>query len=141
MAEAKGPAVPDPFGMWKQMIETQEQAWSSFFQQMMGTEAFAAATGRYLDSLLDVRGTIEKGLEQQFRTLNLPSRSDFTRLATEVAELRAAVDRLRERIDELAAQRGAAPDQARAGESRRPPDEPPAGGRASRTRQSRTKEK
>ena len=142
MAESQGQSVPvpDPFGLWKQMIEAQGQAWSRLFQEMMGTEAFAATTGRYLDNLLNVRGTIEKGLEQQFRALNLPSRSDFTRLATEVAELRTAVDRLTERIDELSAQ-ATGPAPAPATEQASATGQPTTGRRARGARQSRAKEK
>ena len=99
MAES---GVPDPMALWKQMVESQEQVMSKSLQDMMGTEAFAASMGKYLDGLFNVQGVISKALEQHYRTLNLPSRSDVTRLAGEVAELRAAVDRLDEKIDVLA---------------------------------------
>lgn len=101
MADTSGRQSPDPMSMWKQMLDTQEEAWSSFLQQMMGTEAFAASMGRYLDNLMNVQDSVDKSLDRHFRTLNLPSRTDFTRLATEVAELRGAVAALSEQIADL----------------------------------------
>jgi hypothetical protein len=100
MAESGG-ALPDPLALWKQLTDTQEQAWSKALQEMMATDAFAAAMGRSLENLTNVQGTVTRALDQYYRNLNLPSRTDVTRLATEVAELRAAVLRLGDRIDEL----------------------------------------
>lgn len=110
MAESGG-VMPDPLALLKQMTESQEQVWSKALQEMMSTDAFAAAMGRQLESLTSVQATITRALDQHYRTLNLPSRTDVTRLATEVADLRGAVLRLVDRIDELA-ERWETPDRA-----------------------------
>ena len=123
-SERSMPPMPDLMSAWKQMLDTQEETWSNMFQQMMGTEAFAASIGRHLDNVTNVQGTLEKTLDRHFRSLNLPSRADFTRLATEVADLRAAVAELSERVEELSDRIGPrpatpTPDEERPAKSRR----------------------
>ncbi|HEX2172498.1 MAG TPA: hypothetical protein VHL09_08630 [Dehalococcoidia bacterium] len=139
MAESGGSAMPDPLALWKQMIESQDQQWSKALHDMMQTDAFAASMGSYLDNLVNVQGTITKTLDQYYRTLNLPSRSDVTRLATEVAELREAVLRLGDRVEELAERQDAAgrsstaPTSAGSASPRRAAPQPRAGAPAKRT--------
>lgn len=93
----------DPFAAWREMLDKQTEAWTKLLSETMGTEAFAAALGRQMEAYLSTQGQLQKRflevMEQYLKSLNLPSRTDLSRLAAQVGAVEAKVDELDARSD------------------------------------------
>ena len=86
---------------WRKAAADTEQRWNDFFNELMGTDAFAQVMARSMDGYLTMQATFAKGMEQYLRALNLPTRTDVNQLAERVALLE-------QKIDLIAASLGAA---------------------------------
>ncbi len=93
----------DVMGQWKQFLDQWIAAWSKVFEQAMGTEAFAQALGKQLETFLNVGGPAKKTAEQQIEAgvagLGLPSRNQVIGLAQQIIQLEDKVDGLEDRLD------------------------------------------
>ena len=73
----------------------------------MGTESFAQAMGKQLESFLNVSGPVKKAAEQQIEvglsTLGLPSRTLVIGLAKQIAGLEEKIEGLEDRLDAVLA--------------------------------------
>jgi polyhydroxyalkanoic acid synthase PhaR subunit len=100
-------SATDPFATWREMLDKQTEAWTKLMAETMGTEAFAAALGRQMETYLSTQGQLQKRflevMEQYLKSLNLPSRTDLSRLAAQVGAVEAKVDEQDVRADELVA--------------------------------------
>lgn len=98
-------SASDPFATWRELLDKQTEAWTKLLSEMMGTEAFAAALGRQMETYLSTHGQFQKRfmelMEQYLKSLNLPSRADLARLAAQVAAVEAKVDEQDARSDDI----------------------------------------
>ena len=93
-----------PFGdpsQWKAQFDDAVRQWNEFLTSMMGTEAFAAANSRFMDSFLDMQRTMGQTVERYLQTMNVPTRSDFTALAERIAAIEDQLDEVGRKIDSL----------------------------------------
>ncbi|HLZ68503.1 MAG TPA: hypothetical protein VKV26_01195 [Dehalococcoidia bacterium] len=89
MAES-APRIPTPqdlLGPWRQMAEQAEQQWNQYFNQAMGTEAFAGMMGRYMEGYLAFQQSLAHNIERYMQSLNLPTRTDITAIGERLASL------------------------------------------------------
>jgi polyhydroxyalkanoic acid synthase PhaR subunit len=102
----QGASGPDSLAQWKKFMDESIEAWSKVLGQAMETEGFAAAMGKFLEQYLSTVGPMRKALqssnEEIFRTMNLPSRTQVTGLASQVIALEARLEPLEEQIEKLA---------------------------------------
>jgi len=103
-AEGEKPP-PTPAEAWKRSMDRWLGAWSTFLEDMSTTPAFAAASGRALNTMLDVqkplRDTTEATMQRWLEAINMPTRADIVRLARQLNEVTARLDEMGDRMDEL----------------------------------------
>ena len=99
----QGQASPDLMVQWKQFLDQWIAAWSKVLEQAMGTETFAQAMGKQMESFLNTSGPVKKAAEQQIDAglagLGLPSRSQVIGVAAQIVQLEDKVDGLEDRLD------------------------------------------
>jgi len=102
----QGPPSADLMGQWKQFLDQWIAAWSKVLEQAMGTETFAQAMGKQMESFLNTSGPVKKAAEQQIDAglagLGLPSRSQVIGVAAQIVQLEDKVDGLEDRLDAVA---------------------------------------
>lgn len=114
---------PDPFAAWREWVTQSEHQMNKVFNEMMGTEQFARASGGWVEAMTMFQQTMNEGAQRYFQAVNLPTRTDLTELAE---RLTAVEDRLL-RIEALLAQavgrKGDASAAPRPVRTRRPPSQ------------------
>jgi polyhydroxyalkanoic acid synthase PhaR subunit len=101
-SEQKDPGAPsDPFALWKQWYEQNEEAWGKRVAEATGTTAFAEAQGKMLESFLAFQKTLRDASRTQLEALGLPTRDDVARLGEIVLGLEEKIDRIADRIGAL----------------------------------------
>jgi len=100
---SQGAPSPDLMGQWKQFLDQWIAAWSKVLEQAMGTDTFAQAMGKQMETFLNASGPVKKAAEQQIEAglagIGLPSRSQVVGLAAQIVQLEDKVDRLEDRLD------------------------------------------
>jgi hypothetical protein len=102
---AQAAPSPDLLAQWKQFVDQWIAAWAKALEQAMGTEAFAQAMGKQLESFLTVAGPVKKAAEQHVEAtlagLGMPSRSQVVGLAWQLVQLEEKVEGLEDRLDSI----------------------------------------
>lgn len=113
----------DPFALWRDWVTQSEHQMNKAFNEMMGTEQFARASGSWVEAMTMFQQTMSESSQRYLQLANMPTRTDVT----EVAERLTAVEERLLRIESLLAAavgrkdvQGLAPQPAR---TRRPPSE------------------
>lgn len=105
---ATTPVTPDLMQQWKQFLDQWIAAWSKVLEQAMGTETFAKAMGKQMETFLNVSGPVRKAADQQIEAglagLGLPSRTQVVNVAAQIVQLEDKIDGLEDRIDALTRQ-------------------------------------
>ena len=65
----QGPPSADLMGQWKQFLDQWIAAWSKVLEQAMGTETFAQAMGKQMESFLNTSGPVKKAARADRRGL------------------------------------------------------------------------
>jgi len=95
----------DPFGAWRSMRDTYVDAWGKAMIDTVNSEEYARAMGAFLDSYLTVsapfREAMERTMSQLLPQLNMPLRSDITRLAERLTNIEMRLDDLDAKLDSL----------------------------------------
>jgi len=103
---AQTPVTPELMTQWKQFLDQSIEAWSKALSQAMSTEAFAQTMGKTLDQWLTSQGPgkrmAEQSVETALQAFNLPSRTQVTAVAKQIAELEDRLDRLDDGLAALA---------------------------------------
>jgi polyhydroxyalkanoate synthesis regulator phasin len=101
----QGTPSPDLMNQWKQFLDQWIAAWSRVLEQAMGTETFAQAMGKQLESFLNASGPAKKAAEQHVEAslsgLGLPTRNQVIALATQIVQLEDKVEGLEDRLDDV----------------------------------------
>jgi hypothetical protein len=104
MTQGSAPS-PDLMAQWKQFLDQWIAAWSRVLEQAMGTDTFAQAMGKQLESFLNASGPAKKAAEQQIELslagLGIPSRAQVTALARHVAQVEEKIDLLEDKLDRV----------------------------------------
>lgn len=99
----QGAPAPDLMGQWKQFLDQWIAAWSRVLEQAMGTEAFAQALGKQLETMLNAAGPAKKAVDQQVEAglaaAGMPSRSQVTGLAAQIIQMEEKIDALEDKLD------------------------------------------
>ena len=94
----------DPTGMFKSMRDSNMDAWSKIFIQLVNTDAYADATGKVLDAWLSTSAPFRKALEtamtQVLSKLQMPSRADVISLAQRLTNIEMRLDDIEAKLNE-----------------------------------------
>ncbi len=97
----------DVIQLWRNWLTETERQWNSFFNDVMGTDAFARFLGGYVEVYSNLQRVLNQNMERYLATINLPTRSDIVELGERlraveerVASLETAIGRLAEAVGE-----------------------------------------
>ncbi len=93
------PEAADPFAAWREWVAESEHQMNRMFNEMMGTEQFARASGGWVEAMTLMQQTMNEGAQRYFEAVNLPTRTDVA----ELAERLTAVEERLLRIEGLLA--------------------------------------
>ncbi|MGE0541471.1 MAG: poly(R)-hydroxyalkanoic acid synthase subunit PhaE [Dehalococcoidia bacterium] len=101
-AEGEKPP-PTPSEAWKRSMDRWLGAWATFLEESMNSPNFAATSGQTLNRMLDVQKPIrdqtEETMQRWLEAINVPSRSDFVRLARQLNDVNARLDAIADQIE------------------------------------------
>jgi hypothetical protein len=94
----------DPTGMFKSVRDSGMDSWSKMMVQLVNTDAYAQSTAVMLDTWLagsaQFRKALEAAMTQALTNLNMPTRSDITRLAERLTHIELRLDDLEAKLEE-----------------------------------------
>lgn len=99
--EQSDPTPADPFELWRQMYETNEQIWTKAIKDLTSTPSYAEAQGKLLEVYLNYQKMIRDATTAQLTAYNLPSRDDVAGIGELVVGVEEKVDHLDETIARL----------------------------------------
>jgi polyhydroxyalkanoic acid synthase PhaR subunit len=91
----------DPFGVWRELYDANEKAWTSALEQAMGTSEFGESSGRLLETMLAAQKSVRENMRAYLETMNVPTREDIARLGELVIGLEEKSDQIADRLDAL----------------------------------------
>jgi polyhydroxyalkanoic acid synthase PhaR subunit len=89
----------DVFGVWRQLYDENERAWSAALEQAMGSSEFGESSGRLLETMLAAQKSVRDNMRVYLETMNVPTREDIARLGELVVGLEEKVDQIADRLD------------------------------------------
>ena len=102
----------DPAGVFKEMRDSNMDAWAKAMGDLVHSDAYAAATGAMLDAWLagsgPFREAIQNAMSQSLNQLNMPTRDEVTRLAERLTNIEMRLDDLDGKLDETLRRMGKA---------------------------------
>ena len=91
----------DVFGVWRELYEANEKAWTAALEQAMETPEFGESSGRLLETMLAAQKSVRDNMRTYLETMNVPTREDIARLGELVVGLEEKSDQIADRIDDL----------------------------------------
>jgi polyhydroxyalkanoic acid synthase PhaR subunit len=91
----------DAFGVWRQLYDENERAWSAALEQAMGSSEFGESSGRLLETMLAAQKSVRDNMRVYLETMNVPTREDIARLGELVVGLEEKVDQIGDRLDTI----------------------------------------
>lgn len=93
----------DPMGFFKEMRDTNMDAWAKMMVELVNSDAYAEATGKMLDAWLSssapLRKAMDKSMTMALTNLKLPSIDDFIRLSERLTNIEMRLDDLDAKLD------------------------------------------
>ncbi len=90
MSDASG----DLFGIWRTLMQQWETQTNAALTEATGNEAFSREMNRSMAGGLKMQAAFNEAVEKALSTLNLPSRDDVARLATQLSIIERKLDTL-----------------------------------------------
>ena len=91
----------DVFGVWRELYDANEKAWTTALEQAMGTSEFGESSGRLLETMLAAQKSVRDNMRAYLETMNVPTREDIARLGELVVGLEEKSDQIADRLDAL----------------------------------------
>ncbi|MDO8615791.1 MAG: hypothetical protein Q7T33_08665 [Dehalococcoidia bacterium] len=104
-----GTARADAMQIWRNWLQETERQWNSFFNQVMGTDAFSRVAGNYTEAYAVVQRSLNQGMERYLNTFNLPTHSDVVELGERLHNIEERLGSLEANIKTLAEASGVTP--------------------------------
>lgn len=93
--------APNPLTYWKDLYDQFEQNWTRPMHELLGTESFVASMSATRDSYLTSQKAQREAMESYLKSLHMPTKSDFTGLASLVVSQESKLEGLDDRFDGL----------------------------------------
>ena len=128
MADERQPAKPasqppDPFAAWREWVTKSEHQMNAMFNEMMGTEQFARASGGWLEMMTMFQQTMNESAQRYFQLVNVPTRTDVAELAERLTAVEERLQRIESLLAAAVGRRDAQNPAPRPARTRRPPSE------------------
>jgi polyhydroxyalkanoic acid synthase PhaR subunit len=91
----------DVFGVWRQLYDANEKAWTNALEQAMGSSEFGESSGRLLETMLAAQKAVRDNMRAYLETMNVPTREDIAGLGELVVGLEEKTDQIADRLDAL----------------------------------------
>ena len=91
----------DPFTFYKQWYDATSDTWSKVVGDIITTEEFTKASSQFLENYLGFVKTSRRTYEEYFKNLQLPTRSDITRIAELIVSLENKVDTIEDALENV----------------------------------------
>lgn len=127
MARAEEPSI------LQKLFSLGEDRMNKLLEELLSNPRFAEALGKTVQAALETKGRVDRNMQTVLSLLNLPSKSDYKKLATKIEALQGSMVNLSIKLDRiLAAQKNgeapaAAPKATKAPSRPRPIKEPKPG--------------
>lgn len=125
MSDDRPPPSPpaDPFAAWREWVTQSEHQMNKVFNDMMGTEQFARASGGWIEAMTMFQQTMNEGAQRYFQAVNLPTRTDLTELAERLSAVEERLLRIEGLLAQAMGRKGEPSPAPRPARTRRPPSE------------------
>jgi polyhydroxyalkanoic acid synthase PhaR subunit len=94
----------DPFQLWRQFYEANEEAWTKAVKDMTTAPGYAEMQGKMLESFLSYQKLMRDAMTTQMNTLNIATRDDVSRLGELIVGIEEKVDQIDEALEDLSKQ-------------------------------------
>ena len=91
----------DAFGVWRELYDANEKAWTTALEQAMGSSEFGESSGRMLETMLAAQKSVRDNMRAYLETMNVPTREDIARLGELVVGLEEKSDQIADRLDAI----------------------------------------
>ena len=91
----------DPFEMWRQLYDANEQAWTQALEGAMGRPEFGKSSGKMLETMLAAQKAVRDNMRTYLETINVPTREDIARVGELVVGIEEKIDQLADRLDDI----------------------------------------
>jgi len=91
----------DVFGVWRQLYDANEKAWTDALEEAMGNSEFGESSGRLLETMLAAQKAVRDNMRAYLETMNVPTREDIAGLGELVVGLEEKTDQIADRLDAL----------------------------------------
>jgi polyhydroxyalkanoic acid synthase PhaR subunit len=89
----------DVFGVWRQLYDANEKAWTAALEEAMTSTEFNESSGRLLETMLAAQKAVRDNMRAYLETMNVPTREDIARLGELVVGLEEKADQITDRLD------------------------------------------
>ena len=114
---------PDPFAAWREWVTQSEHQMNKVFNDMMGTEQFARASGGWIEAMTMFQQTMNEGAQRYLQAVNLPTRNDLSELAERLTAVEERLLRIEGLLAQAIGRKGDANPAPKPARTRRPPSE------------------
>lgn len=90
----------DPFNMWKTFYEQTDANWTGAIQDMLKKESFSEGMGETLNQYLQAQKLMNETTEAYLKSVNLPTRSEVSDVASLIINLESKLDALEDGLEE-----------------------------------------
>lgn len=116
------PSPPlDPFAVWREWVTQSEHHLNRMFNDMMGTEEFARASGSWVEAMTMFQQAVNENAQRYFQMAGVPTRTDVSELAERLAALEERLLRIERLLAAAVGRRDVRDQVARPARTRRPP--------------------
>ncbi len=116
---------PDPFAMWREWVTQSEHQMNQVFNQMMGTEEFARASGSWVEAMTMFQQTMNENAQRYFQMAGVPTRTDVSELAERLTAVEERLQRIETLLAEAVGRKQGQNQAVQPARTRRPPSEQP----------------
>lgn len=86
-----------------------EERMNKILEELMSNPRFAEALGKAVQTALETKGRVDRNMQTVLSLLNLPSKSDYRKLATKIEALQGSLVNLNLKLDRILAAQQAKP--------------------------------
>ena len=93
----------------QRLLETGEDRFNRLVEELLSNPRFADAVGKTVQTAMDAKGRVDRNMQTVLNLLNLPSKSDYKKLATKIEALQGSLVNLNIKLDRVLARQQTEP--------------------------------
>lgn len=88
----------------QRLFEMGEDRFNRLVEEMLSSPRFADAMGKAVHTAMETKGKVDRNMQTVLGLLNLPSKSDYRKLATKIEALQGSLVNLNIKLDRVLAE-------------------------------------